>query len=185
MAMPVIIGNADNLKSHLVEIQGNGDGKFYDPQNRRYFPAKLIKLTAQLEDLNEEFERFVETRLSFGDPKPKTWPPELMEKKEELSARIKVAKEEIQWLESKIKEAEAEKVAKEKEPVKRHFWGSGRLSQGQLVEFCGWDVGKNEEGVLCIDDETSDFHGMEIWRLKSQVINPMHAEFRLRERLEL
>jgi len=45
-------------------------------------------------------------------------------------------------------------------------------------------LAKNEEGILCIDDPDSPYNGMEIWRVKSQVVNPLHFEFRVRQRKE-
>ena len=123
--------------------------------------------------------------MNVGEREPKTWPAHLQEQKERLAAKRQVTEEEIQELEKLLAAAETAKSQREKIVVNPRHWGSGRLHDGILVEFCGWDVSKNSAGILAVDDPISPFNGLEIWRLKSQIVNPLHAEFRLRQREEV
>ncbi len=180
MSVPVVASDADNLKSHLLRIKGDDNGQYFNSQYKP-MPSKLTLLKTQETELQKQWERHCQQQVNYGNPVPQGMTPELQERKDKLDAKRIVCEEEIRWLQEKIKEAEAVKAAREKKKVQPRFWGSGQLRDGILIEFCGWSVGKNEEGILCIDDPDSPYNSCPVWKLKSQIVNPMHAEFRLRQ----
>ena len=179
----VVIGNIDNLKSHLLQIKGNDQGVYFDSHHKEV-PSTISRLKEQEQQLAKKFRQYVESRVNMGDKPPTKWPPHLQDKKDRLVAKQQVASEEVKWLEEKLTQAEQEKHKREKKPANFRLSGAGRLSNGILVEFCGWNVSKNSEGILAIDDPTSIFNSMPIWRLKAQVLNPISQEFVLRHKKE-
>ena len=180
----VIEGNPDNLKSHLLQIKGNDQGVYFDSRHKEV-PSGLSRLKEQEQALEKEWKQHVESRINQGEKPPKKWPLDLQDKKDRLEARKMVAEEEVKWLEEQLVKAEEEKHKREKKPANSRLSGAGRLSNGVLVEFCDWPVSKNSEGILAINDPSSPFNTMEIWRLKSEVLNPLDAEHRLRQREEV
>ena len=179
----VVKGNLDNLRSHMLRIKGGTDGDYLNSQGKRV-PAKLIQLKEQKKNLEDQWERFCQSRIAVGEPKPKIWPEHLQEKKDKLQARLQVAQEEIAWLEKEIGSAEVGEAARKKKVVSPQHWGAGQLRNGELIEFCGWSVSPDSSGLLRILDPSSPFNGLAIWRLKSQVVNPLHYEYRVRMRKE-
>ncbi len=179
----VVKGNLDSLRSHMLRIKGGADGDYLNSQGKRV-PAKLIQLKEQKKNLEEQWEKFCKSRIAVGEPKPKIWPSHLKDLKDRLDAKFIVAEEEIAWLEKEINAAEQGKAIRERKTVQPQHWGAGQLRDGLLIEFCGWSVQPDDNGLLRISDTSSPYDGMEIWRLKSQVINPLHAENRLRLRKE-
>ena len=179
----VVIGNIDNLKSHLLQIKGNENGVYFDSHHLET-PAQLTTLREQVEQLEIAWQQHVESTVNQGDKPPTNWPPHLQDKKEKLEARRIVAQEEVAWLEEKLVQGEQDKRTREKKPANSRLSGAGRLRDGILVEFCGWDVSKNSEGILCIDDPSSEFNTMPIWRLKSEILNIISQEFVLRHKKE-
>jgi len=197
---PVILKDVNNLRNHLARLQGapGKNGKFFDPTNegpypgekqreRGFVPCKLSRLKEQQEDLQKKWEKHVQSRLDIGDKRPTRWPEHLEEERLKLAAKILVCEEEINHLQHHLEKAK-EKQAKNRgsllsgDPM---FWGSGRLKDGQLCEIAGWKVEPDKDGLLCIQDETSPYSGLPVWKFKSQIVNPMHAEYRLRKREEL
>lgn len=187
----------NNLQSHLSRIQGapGKNGDYYDPtsadsypgdkkRERGFVPSKLSRLREEENELQQKWEMYCQQQLNIGNLKPKNMPPEMQERKEKLTAKVQVCQEEVSWLEQKLEDAMADIKAREHRPTNPRFWGAGRLHDNVLVEFCGWNVSKNSAGILAVDDPSSPFDGMEIWRVKSQVVNPMFHENRLRQRKE-
>jgi len=187
MSEPVIEGNSDNLRSHLIRIQGSDKepGKYYYPEGNQWRICTLENLKEQEKELAVDWQNHIESQVNIGERPPTKWPEHLQDKKERLAAKKQVAAEEVKWLEIKLTEAEQDKKVREKKPVQPKFWGAGRLRDNILVEFCGWDVAKNSDGILAIDDPSSPYNTMEIWRLKSEVLNPLDVEHRIRQKQEV
>ncbi len=179
----VVRGNLDNLRGHMLQIKGGTDGDYLNSQGKRV-PSKLVLLQGQQKDLEDQWERFCQSRIAIGEPKPKTWPTHLKDLKDRLDAKLQVSLEEIAWLKMEIDAAEQGKASRERKTVPPQYWGTGQLRNGELVSFCGWSVEKDDTGLLRIQDPSSPYTGIEVWKMKSQVINPMQAEFRLRKREE-
>lgn len=179
-------GNADALRGLLLQLKGSDQepGRFYYPEGNKWLQCTLENLREKEKQLQKQWKSHVQSRVDIGERPPKEWPRYLAEPRDRLEAQKLVAEEEIKVLEGLLEKAEAEKHQREKRRVRPRFWGAGNLSGGTLVEFCGWDVRKNDEGILAVDDPSSPYDTMEIWRLKSQVLNPLFHEYRLRQRLE-
>ena len=179
----VIPGNPDNLNSHLLKLRGNENGIYFDSHHREV-PSTISILKEQEQKLEIEWKQHIESRINLGEKPPTKWPTHLQDKKERLAAKMLVAAEEMKWLEEQLDKAEQDKKAREKKPANSRLSGAGRLRDGILVEFCGWNVSKNDEGILCIDDSSSLFNSMPVWRLKSAVLNIVSAEYVLRHKKE-
>jgi hypothetical protein len=197
---PFIPSDLNNLRTHLYKIQGvpGQNGNFYDPTNGQSFPgdkagqkgfvpSKQARLKNQLRELGKEFEKYVRQRVAEGEKPPTAWPPHLEDKKLELEAKIQITSEEIEKLKELITTVEERQKTARPSLISGNpmYWGTGRLQDGQLVEIAGWRVAMDEtKGVLCIQDETSPYNGLEVHRFKALVVNPAHMEYRLRHRKE-
>ena len=181
---PVVIGNPDNLKSHLLQIRGNENGVFFDSHHHEV-PARITTLREQEQKLEKEWKAHLQERINLGERPPQEWPLHLQDRKDRLAAKKLVAEEEIEWLEQKLQEAEEQK-AKSRGSLLTHpkYWGGGSLRNGILESVGPWQVSQNEDGMLCINDETSPYHTMPVWRFRSQITNPMSMEYSHRLRSE-
>jgi hypothetical protein len=179
-------GDIDTLRGLLLQRKGseNHPGKYYYSQGNQWLPSAMEILKEKEDLLREQWKRYVQSRINIGEQPPSQMPRHLQEPRERLEAQRIVLEEEIEVLQDLLARAEEAKQTRDKKQVPPQYWGAGRLHDGILVEFCGWDVSKNSAGILAVDDPSSPFNGMEIWRLKAQVVNPLHAEFRLRQREE-
>ena len=181
----VIIGNTDNLKSHLLRIKGNSDGIYFDSHFKET-PSTLTILREKQKALEQKWEQHCLDQLKIGNVRPKQMPAEMQEESDKLIARVKVTEEEISWLEQKLQEAQ-EQQAKSKGSLLEHprHWGSGSLRHGVLESIGPWCVGMHpEKKVLCIQDDSSPYNGLEIHRFKALVLNPMGMEFAYRHKQE-
>ncbi len=188
-----IPSDINNLKTWLLEIQGNGNGEYYDPRNaqsypgdkireRGFAPSKIVRLQDELKHLEEQHNKYVEGRLASGYPKPTEWPERALHQKKTVEARIQVANEEI----DKLKELIAKLEQKKAEGKGKHllgdprYWSAGNLRDGILVQVGPWKVKPDEEGLLRISDPTSPYDSMPVWQFRSQVVRPMYQEFKYR-----
>jgi len=181
---PFIAGNLDNLKSHLLQLRGSDEnpGEYF--YAGAFVSATLPKLEAQLKELTEEFARFQESRTTMGEPLPKIWPADLEERKEKLLARRSIANEEVKVLEHHIVKLEKLQAKRDENLCKNPmFWGTGSLKDGVLVTIAGWNVRPDKNGLLCIKDDSSPYNLMPCWQFKSQIVNPLHHEHRVRRRI--
>jgi len=184
---PIIKSDIGNLRSHLLRLDASGTDKpgyYYYSDGKRWMPSTMTLLKEQEEKLQQDFENFVQSRLNIGDPKPTQWPPNLAERKEKLTAQVQICHEEIDKLKKLLQVAQDAKKVRENQPVNPRHWGAGQLKDNILVEFCGWVVAPDDTGLLRISDPNSPFNFIEIWRLKAQIVNPLHFEWRLRQRKE-
>ena len=183
---PVFEGNQDNLKSHLLRLKGSDTHPelYYYPENRQWISCKLARLEKQEREIEKTWQRYRQDRIAIGELEPKSRPPHIQSEREKCKAKLQVCKEEIAWLEVKLNEAETAKTNRETKQVPPQFWTSGRLHNGILVEWAGWSIKKNGEGILCIDDVTSPYYSLPLWKFKSQVANPMFWEFSHRQKEE-
>jgi hypothetical protein len=187
---PVIPGNIDNLQSHLRQLVGNetkseNPGFYWAPDQRQWIPGRIKRLKEELEGLQEQFNRYAQSRLLIGEPRPQVWPADLAEKKLKAEARMAVAREEVEWLQAKIQEAK-EQRSRARPSLLTHprYWSAGSLENGQLVQIGPWRVAPDAEGLLRISDPDSPYNSMEVWRFKSLVVNPLNWEYQRRQREE-
>ena len=101
MSDPVVAGDIDNLRSHLLRLKGSDEkpGHYFYQDGNKWYSCTLETLKHKQEQLRDEWESHCKIRESFGDPRPTKWPPHLQEKQDRLSAKRIVALEEIEWLE--------------------------------------------------------------------------------------
>ena len=165
MNSPVISGNPDNLKSHLLQIKGGGDGRFYDPQNRRFIPSRIEVLKEQLQALTEEEKKWHQNQANFGNA-PGSLPAKMQEQRQKIEAHLEVCQMEISWLEDKLEEATKESRRQDEQeclpPNPQLKWGICELKDGILHRIGGQLVGPGEDGVLEIIDERSRYMGMPV-----------------------
>jgi len=181
---PVLEGDPSNLKSHLLQIRGGEDGHYFNSHNKR-IPSRMVLLEEQLKEVEQKWNNYCQDRLNVGEPKPVIWPEHLQEQKDRLEAKLQVANEEVRWLSIHLQKAEDQKPESRGNLLSNpRYWGTGNLRDGHLVRIAGWDVAPDDTGLLRISDPTSPYDGIEVWRFKAQVVNPMHYENRLRGRKE-
>jgi hypothetical protein len=184
---PLIPGNINNLKSHLLQLVGadkdsENPGHYLAPENK-WIPGRIPWLREQLAELEKKFKDHALAELKIGNAKPKVWPDHLQEQKDRLDAKLLVAEEEQKELYRLIDAAQIQqKKAKPSLLTAPQHWGSSQLRDGQLIEIGPWSVSPNDEGLLCIDDEDSPYHTMPVWRFKSEILKPMGLEFALRHK---
>ena len=188
MNQPLIPGNPSNLNSHLLQLLG-GDQNSKNPRHylapeNKWVQGRIPYLREELVQLEKKWEQHCLSELKIGNVKPREWPDDLRDKKLKAEARLEISLEEQQELQRLIDQAEQDKKAREKKPTNSRLSGAGRLSNGVLVEFCDWNVSMNSEGILAIDDTSSPFNTMEIWRLKAEVLNVISQENVLRHKTE-
>ena len=187
---PLIPGNKSNLESHLRQLLG-GDQKseqpgfYWAPDQRKWIPDRIPSLREQLAGLEKKFEEHTLSELNIGNSKPRVWPDHLLEQRDRLNAKLQVAEEEQRELERLLEQAE-EQQKKARPSLLTHprNWGSGSLRHGVLESIGPWSVSPNEEGLLVIDDESSPYHTMPVWRFKSEILKPMGMEFARRHKQE-
>ncbi len=187
---PLILGDVNNLKSHLRQLLGGGEasenpGFYWAPDKRLMVPGKIKRLKEELTGLEQQFDKYAQSRLLIGEPRPQVWPDDLQEKKLKTEARLQIAFEEQKELERLLAQA-LEQQAKSRPSLLTHpkYWGSGQLKDGVLVEIGPWNVKPDSEGLLRISDTDSPYDTMPVWRFKSEILKPMGNEFAHRHKQE-
>jgi len=164
----IMQGNVPDLENHLAQVN-----------------KKIPALKIDLEGIDKEFEQHRKMELQKGNEPVTELTPLLLQKQSEINAKMKVHKEEIKWLETKIKEAKVDNNIVERRPISHpKDWGSAVLKDNIMLNIGGHETSVNKDGILFISDERSPYQGMLVWRFKSQVAVPLHAEYRYRLRQE-
>lgn len=181
-----------DLKARITLIGGTSEtpGKFWNASKEKHEVALLAARKNDLAAVEELYKDYVQKQLNSGNQAPSEWPPELAAKKQEVEARIQVHEEELAWLKDKLKAAEEleESIKPDKNSAglfaNKAMWGISKLRDGILDSIAGQKCEVNKAGVLYISDEKSPYFGLQVWKFKSLVTNPMFEEYRLRCRIE-
>jgi hypothetical protein len=152
-----VLFDHENIKSALLERQGNEEGLYYLPgqmAQRAYLPA----IQDELEELNADFERASQQSVNEGKSPlaPDEWPEHLLERKLKLEATHDVLVAECEVLQEALnKYIDQEKERSDDLMLKYGPLGSGQLRDGFLIELDGQHVKPDSEGILRITDERS------------------------------
>lgn len=184
----VVENDLQNLYGHRIELTGQPEG---DHVNKYFFnglwkTAKVPTFELILAELKTEFKNHQQTQLNRGSLLPKTYPPELLEKKNQILARLQIAQEEIDFLDGLISDAEAkEKEAAEfREPClgPKATWAREEMRDGVIISCAGQKVEPDKDGVLRITDSRSPYNGLFVWAWRSRIFGPVQREYSWRTR---
>ena len=171
----------------LVGIQeGKQKGKYYYPDGKRYDAAIIPELEKELEDLNNEWQDYRQSRVNHGfrfvEDKLENWPPQLKPRRLILEATIDVRIEELTLIEKELliyadkKEEDRSKmvlqygcrqVSKVNGPH-----GSVSIIDGQRCSII--------KGRPVIDDTLSPYNGMAVVDYREFVCTAFRAKQKIR-----
>lgn len=181
----IMEGNPADIQHHLNRIVGFDNGKIQRKKNE-YILAKLPALKKELETFDREFEREQKRALQMGGEPVEVMSSELQEKKAEVVAQIQVCEDEVKWLKEKLEEAKSINEIVDRKPIlPRQQWAQSQLKDDVMIHVGGHETKINEDGILYISDNRSPYRGMLVHQFRSKIVNPMFAEFRYRQRMEL
>lgn len=179
-------GDADSMSNYLIRLKGGTKkpGQFYNPREGRWEPSKVTQLDDAINAIEEKFQKHKQYMLNSGKRVPTALPPDLVEEKAKIEAKMTILEEEVEFLEREIMEATKKKSKSEETVLPRKKWGSGEFRDGVLANLGGFQISPDKDGILRIDDSRSIHDGMEAWRFREQIYKPMEWEFSHRVRTE-
>jgi hypothetical protein len=153
------IHRKEGVEKLLQMWRGDSEG-FYVQMGQR-FPSMLRETQDKLDAITERFEAHNQDLVNQGKSPLKEMLPDLKTEQLQLEGRYDLLMSEIAALEKKLSEfQEKETIVKSKDVLRNGPQGSGQLRGGILVEVDGQRVSKNEDGLLYIDEPSSQYHGM-------------------------
>jgi len=175
------IGNAEGIKTLLVEREGSKNGEYFDPTfGGTWREAKLTSVNRQLEAIEEEFKKVKQTARNLGSRIPENMPPELFTRKLELEAKLDILLEECDTLRKLQNEFRGREEKEGNDRVLKYGpvgWGQGE----PLRMLDGQNISANGEGELFIDDTRSPYNGMKVVDYRERIMMPFLTEQRKRK----
>jgi len=157
----LFLGDRRTLLSLELELEGKDSTEGYTDEQGNVRLGAIPSLRVRLEEVERDWNNHRQLSINAGRPAPKDWPPELLERKLKLEARLDVREEELQvvqkWLKGMEDRKESERTG---EVLKYGLRGTAQLNGGKIVTLDGQRVSETPEGVFYIDEPSSKYDGM-------------------------
>lgn len=165
------------LKSILIQLEGDETGRYKSRSGETMF-SSITLAKKKLAAVQNQFDSYCDTREAQGHPRPKSWPPHLLEERLRCEARIDVLLREAESVRDRIAQYHAlENTEHAKGVLAYGPLGNGRLRDGILVEIDGQTCDYKND-TLIILDSASPYNGMAVSDYREFVSNPWLEERR-------
>lgn len=150
------IYNRGGIEMELLIIRGNKNGGFFKGTNE--YPSHILIAKADLEEMEIKFEKYCERVMAAGRRKPQEMPPEMLEQKLKIEAKLFVLESEAEELDKRLAPyLNTEKEKSDNNVLRNGPRGSSRLKNGVIVEMDGMTVSEHlnpvtDEVVFIIND---------------------------------